>query len=125
MFCQFFFKGFPLLRRKCLQRKRTMVYRFMTEMKTVARPDVVSGRKIAYSWKYGGNSGDSVVSFELFDEGGKTRLRLTHVGLETFAPETNPDFARGNFLAGWRGLDRLAKGFFGIRLTWNYRENYE
>ena len=63
--------------------------------------DVVSGRKIAYSWKYGGHSGDSVVSFELFNEGGKTRLRLTHVDLETFAPETNPDFAPGNFLAGW------------------------
>jgi hypothetical protein len=30
--------------------------------------DVVPGRKVAYSWKYGGHSGDSVVSFELFDE---------------------------------------------------------
>jgi hypothetical protein len=34
---------------------------------------------------------------------------LTHVGLETFAPETNPDFARGNFLAGWRALTDLLK----------------
>ena len=50
-------------------------------------------------------------SFELFDEGGKTRLRLTHVGLETFAPETNPDFARGNFLADWTALTDLLKDF--------------
>ena len=61
--------------------------------------------------EYGGNSGDSVVSFELFDEGGKTRMRLTHVGLETFAPETNPDFARGNFLAGWTALTDFLKDF--------------
>ena len=50
--------------------------------------DVVPGRKIAYSWKYGGHSGDSVVSFE-----------------------TNPDFARGNFLAGWAALTDLLKDF--------------
>ena len=51
------------------------------------------------------------MSFELFDEGGKTRLHLTHVGLETFAPETNPDFAPGNFLAGWTALTDLLKDF--------------
>ena len=73
--------------------------------------DAIPGRKIAYSWKYGGHSGDSVLSFELFNKRGKTRLRLTHVGLVTFASETNPDYAPGNFLAV-DGLDRLAKGFF-------------
>jgi hypothetical protein len=35
----------------------------------------------------------------LFDEGGKTRLKLTHEGLETF-PQL-PDFARHNFEQGW------------------------
>jgi hypothetical protein len=32
-------------------------------------------------------------------------------GLERFAPETNPDFARGNFLAGWTALTDLLKDF--------------
>src|SRR3954471_3794897 len=40
-------------------------------------------RKIAYSWRYNGEVGDSLVTFELFSEGTKTRLRLTHEGLET------------------------------------------
>jgi uncharacterized protein YndB with AHSA1/START domain len=63
--------------------------------------EVVLGRKITYSWKYGGFPGESFVTFELFDEGGKTRLKLTHTGLETFQPESNPDLARSNFVMGW------------------------
>jgi uncharacterized protein YndB with AHSA1/START domain len=63
--------------------------------------EVVPGRKIAYSWKYGGYPGDSLLTFELFPEGNKTKVRLTHAGLETFAPETNPELARGNFVKGW------------------------
>jgi uncharacterized protein YndB with AHSA1/START domain len=56
-------------------------------------------RKLAYTWRYQGHEGDSLVTFELFDEGEKTRLRLTHEGLETF-PKT-PAFARDNFKQGW------------------------
>ncbi|MCW3114716.1 MAG: hypothetical protein JWR18_3112, partial [Segetibacter sp.] len=44
--------------------------------------------------------GNSVVTFELFDEGSKTRLKLTHAGLETF-PANIPDFAKENFAEGW------------------------
>ena len=62
--------------------------------------DVVPGKKISYSWEYEGFPGKSFVTFELFDEGGKTRLKLTHEGLETF-PADNPDFAKENFVAGW------------------------
>jgi hypothetical protein len=40
------------------------------------------------------------VTFELFDEAGKTRLKLTHEGLETF-PASNPDFAKESFTEGW------------------------
>ncbi len=64
--------------------------------------EVVPGKKLAYSWRYEGHEGDSLVTFELFDEAGKTRLRLTHAGLETF-PRT-PAFARGNFVGGWTEL---------------------
>jgi uncharacterized protein YndB with AHSA1/START domain len=62
--------------------------------------EVVSGKKLAYSWKYENHPGSSVVTFELFAEGDRTRLKLTHEGLETF-PQDNTDFARENFLEGW------------------------
>ena len=66
--------------------------------------EVIPGRKITYDWKFGGKPGNSSVTFELAPEGNKTKLKLTHRGLETFLPETNPELARGNFLMGWTGL---------------------
>lgn len=61
--------------------------------------EVITGKKITYSWKYKGHEGMSYVSFELSDEGGKTKLKLTHEGLETFP--ALPAFARENFVMGW------------------------
>jgi len=61
--------------------------------------EVVENKKLKHSWRYDGYPGKSFVTFELFDENGKTRLKLTHEGLETF-PDM-PDFARKNFEAGW------------------------
>lgn len=65
---------------------------------------VVPGRKLAYAWKYAGYPGESLVTFELAAEGERTRLTVTHEGLETFLPETHPGLARGNFVKGWTGL---------------------
>jgi len=62
--------------------------------------DVVPGKKITYSWRYDGYEGISYVTFELFDENNKTRLKLTHEGLQTF-PKDNADFAKTSFAAGW------------------------
>ena len=62
--------------------------------------EVEEGKKIAYTWRYDGYAGDSKVTFELFEEGNLTRLKLTHEGLETF-PADNPDLVKGNFVAGW------------------------
>lgn len=62
--------------------------------------EVVPNKKLAYTWRYEGYGGNSLVTFELFPEGNKTRLRLTHEGLDTF-PDL-PDFARENFEQGWR-----------------------
>lgn len=72
---------------------------------------VVTGKKIAYSWKYGGYPGNSLVKFELFADGGKTRIKLTHAGLETFLPESNPALARGNFVKGWTHFAAALKEF--------------
>ena len=46
-------------------------------------------------------SARSFVTFELFDEDGKTRLKLTHEGLATFPVTANNDFAKINFEEGW------------------------
>ena len=64
--------------------------------------DVVPQKKIAYSWRYKGEPGDSLVTFELFDEGNKTRVKVTHTGIETF-PKT-PAYARKNFENGWTAI---------------------
>lgn len=65
--------------------------------------EVVPGKKLQYSWRYEGYEGNSFVTFELFPEGDKTRLKLTHEGLETF-PMNNPDFAKKNFAQGWNDI---------------------
>jgi uncharacterized protein YndB with AHSA1/START domain len=62
--------------------------------------DVIPNKKLTYSWKYDGYAGESFVTFELFPEMDKTRLRLTHEGIETF-PADVPDFAKKNFEEGW------------------------
>src|SRR6266850_7853143 len=62
--------------------------------------EVILQKKLAYTWRYKGHEGDSLVTFELVADGGdKTRLILTHEGLETF-PKT-PSFARKSFMEGW------------------------
>ncbi len=64
--------------------------------------EVVPKKKIAYTWRYKEEPGDSLVTFELSPEGDKTRLKLTHTGIETF-PKT-PAYARKNFEAGWTAI---------------------
>jgi uncharacterized protein YndB with AHSA1/START domain len=64
--------------------------------------EVIPQKKIAYTWRYKGEPGDSLVTFELSVEGDKTRLKLTHSGIETF-PRT-PAYARKNFEAGWTAI---------------------
>ncbi len=65
--------------------------------------EVVPGKKLTYSWRYDDYEGNSFVTFELFPEGDKTRLILTHSELETF-PADNPDLAKENFELGWTDI---------------------
>ena len=87
--CEFQFMGGPTEDRQ---------YQHICKV-TEAIPD----QKIAYSWRYDGYPGNSLVAFELFDEGDQTSLKLTHEGLETF-PADNPDFAKKNFAEGWNWI---------------------
>ena len=64
--------------------------------------EVIPQEKIAYTWRYHGHEGNSLVTFELFAEGDNTRLKLTHTGLDTF-PKTAA-FARENFEKGWTAI---------------------
>jgi uncharacterized protein YndB with AHSA1/START domain len=68
--------------------------------------------KLSYSWTYPGhNTGYSVVTWELFEEGErKTRLKLTHEGLDSF-PKDKPNFAVTSFTEGWNSIlgDSLKK----------------
>ncbi len=64
--------------------------------------EVIPEKKIAYTWRYKGEPGNSLVTFELFPEGNKTLLKLTHTGIETF-PKT-PAYARKNFETGWTAI---------------------
>jgi uncharacterized protein YndB with AHSA1/START domain len=61
--------------------------------------EVIFEKKLVYSWSYEGFEGSSLITFELFAEGDKTRLQLTHAGLETFPPYQA--FAKENFVEGW------------------------
>ncbi|HYF68433.1 MAG TPA: SRPBCC domain-containing protein [Ohtaekwangia sp.] len=67
--------------------------------------------KLAYSWRYPAYAGYSVVTFELFKEDeNKTRVRLTHDGLDSF-PKDDSNFAITSFTAGWNYIlgDSLSK----------------
>lgn len=61
--------------------------------------EVIVGKKLTYSWRYVCYAGNSFVTFELFEEGNNTRLRLTHKGVESF-PINNPDMAKERLAAG-------------------------
>lgn len=63
--------------------------------------EVVAGKKLTHSWRYDGYEGNSFVTFELFDENDKTRLKLTHAGLDTFPVTATNAFAKENFMEGW------------------------
>lgn len=64
--------------------------------------EVVPERKLKHTWTYVGYEGSSIVTIELFHEGDKTRIRLTHEGLESF-PQIDK-FARNNFEMGWNAI---------------------
>ncbi|MEK6153920.1 SRPBCC domain-containing protein [Flavobacteriaceae bacterium 3-367] len=65
--------------------------------------EIVPLKRLKYSWKYKGYAGISFVTFELYPDGEKTRLKLTHEGIESF-PSDNLDFVRDNFVGGWKFL---------------------
>ena len=73
--------------------------------------EVIPLQKLRYSWRYDGYGGNSILSWELTSEGNKTRVRLTHEGLESFG-KNGPDFRKESFTQGWTYfLDTALKAF--------------
>ena len=68
--------------------------------------EVIEQRKLAYSWRYRNIQGVSLVTWELFREGNKTRLRLTHTGLEKLA-HAGAGFRKQGFITGWSSIFQL------------------
>lgn len=72
--------------------------------------EVIPGKKLTHSWRYDGYEGNSFVTWEIFDEGDRTRVKLTHAGLETFPALA--EFAKENFVMGWTDiLGRMLKEY--------------
>ncbi len=76
--------------------------------------DVDREKRIAYEWCYGGYPGDSVVTWDLSEEGDVTKLTLTQTGQETF--QGHSVFSRENGIAGWSYfLQESLKAFLSAR----------
>lgn len=61
------------------------------------------GKMLRHTWRYDGYPGSSTVTWEIFDEGDRTRVRLTHEGLDTFPAEVAA-FNVSNFQQGWNDI---------------------
>ncbi len=60
--------------------------------------------KLSHTWTYEKNTGHSVVTWELFNEGEKkTRVKLTHDGLHSFS-NGDPNFEVSSFTKGWNSI---------------------
>ncbi|MCS7470563.1 SRPBCC domain-containing protein [Stieleria sp. ICT_E10.1] len=65
--------------------------------------EVIPGQIIVYDWRYEGISGTGKVTFEVFEEGEGSRLRVTNEGIESF-PNEMPEFTRESCEDGWTYL---------------------
>lgn len=74
--------------------------------------EVEENQKLSHTWVYDNYEGNSIVTWQLFEAGEGTRVKLTHVGTETF-PKDDPNFARKSFEAGWNQIVRTSlKDYF-------------
>lgn len=62
--------------------------------------EVIPNKKITYNWRYKEYPGDSYVTFELFEEAEKVRLKLTMLVTEDF-PDDIPEFTWDSCELGW------------------------
>jgi uncharacterized protein YndB with AHSA1/START domain len=80
----------------------TRIYLHLCQVKSS-----IPNQSLSYSWKYENIPGETLLTFDLFEEEDKTRLRLTHNGLDSF-PSDNPDLSSENFDAGWEYIINMS-----------------
>ena len=56
--------------------------------------EVIPNKKLSHTWTYKDQQGASLLTWELFEEGENTRVKLTHEGLESF-PQDKKRFRQG------------------------------
>ncbi len=69
--------------------------------------EVIPEKKLQYTWRYEGYSGESLLTIELTPEDNRTRLKLTHEGLHTFPSDVH-DLDPCNFTEGWNQLMNIS-----------------
>lgn len=69
--------------------------------------EAVPFKKLAYSWRYHGYPGITLVKFDLSEEADNTLIKLSHEGLNSLSAEV-PDFAETNFIEGWNQIIGIA-----------------
>ena len=62
--------------------------------------EVIPGKKLSYTWRHLNIPGITLLTWELSPEGSKTKLKITHTGLENLAT-AGPDFSRESHRSGW------------------------
>ena len=75
--------------------------------------EVIPEKKLSYTWSYENVPVETLVTFELSQEGpGKTKVKLTHSGVENF-PADMPEYAKENFIGGWNHIiGKALPGYF-------------
>ncbi len=62
--------------------------------------EVIPNKKIVTNWKYEGLNGDSFVTFQLSEEGNRTKLIVSAKVIKDFN-DSIPEFKRESCLEGW------------------------
>lgn len=63
--------------------------------------EAVPNQTIAYTWRYGGYPGNSIVKFGIETVDHQSKITLTHIVTESFEAEKYPGFSEENFKQGW------------------------
>jgi uncharacterized protein YndB with AHSA1/START domain len=77
--------------------------------------EVIPTQKIVYNWRFEDLPGVGTVTFEIFEEGDRSLLRLTNEGLDSF-PQDIPEFARESCEGGWKYfIQQNLKNYLEVR----------
>jgi uncharacterized protein YndB with AHSA1/START domain len=65
--------------------------------------EAIPNKKLSYTWTYEGQDAETLVTFNLEEDGNQTLINLVHEGVERLSPY-GADFAKENFVKGWNHI---------------------